>query len=219
MFLMIKPLNYISPFICFFGFIVMRSCYDWYELISHGIPWDFAFTVYCVFNQTGLLLYLFYFYSICFYLRLKLNRNHLRLTQIIESNSNSKSNSGSKFEFVRMMKIMHNLDMIYNEINKVNHEFWSIQMVFNLTFNFIMFSCQIYELLYIQLEIMFIIATLYFGFINFFIFVVLISSSASVTSMVNKEYSLVNKLFLVKNKQLNLRSKLKVKQSAFLQQY
>ena len=89
---MIKPLNYISLFICFFGLIVSRSCYDRYELISHGIPWDFAFTVYCVFNQTGLLLYLFYFYSICFYLRLKLNRNHLRLTQIIDSNSNSKSN-------------------------------------------------------------------------------------------------------------------------------
>lgn len=188
----------------FAGFVLLKLLYfDLLILVIYGIPWDILVSFHAMLSQSLFNLYLFYFYLICYYLKLKLKRNHQRLIQITKSQN--------YISFNHVMKLMLNLDKINHEIKQINTEFWSYQVVINLTFNFVMFSCQLYILFFVEIDLIFNIVSLYFLFVNFFVFFSLISSSASVTSLTNRQYYIFNKLFIVKNKQLNQLSKIKVK--------
>lgn len=171
-------------------------------LIIYGIPWDILISFHAMLSQSLFNLYLLYFYLICYYLKLKLRRNHQRLIEITKSEN--------CLSFNHVMKLVFNLDRVYHEIKQINTEFWSFQIVINLIFNFVMFSCQLYILFFVEIDLVFNIVCVYFLLLNFFVFLLLISSSASVTSLANKQYHLLNKLFIVKNKQLNRLSRIKV---------
>lgn len=194
---------YITAIVSYIALTIFPLIYfDWTHFILIAIPWNILITIIVTVYQTGFWLYLIYFHLVCFYLKLKTKRYHNKLDKIINSNK--------KLRFGDVMQIWFHLNKIYTEINQINQEFWSNELFINLNFNILCFSSQFYSLLFSQLEPFFMYNLMYFTSINLFIFVSLTISSASLTSEINQIYLLMNKLYVSKNHQLCVRSKLKV---------
>lgn len=204
LFTFIKIDIYVTAIISYIALTIFPLIYfDWIDFFLIAIPWNILITIIVAVYQTGFWLYLIYFHLICLYLKLKTKHYHNKLDQII--------NSKKKVRFGRVMQIWLNLNKIYTEINQINQEFWSNALFINLNLNIVCFSSQFYSLLFSQLEPFFMYNLMYFTFINLFIFVSLTISSASLTSEINRIYILFNQLFVSKNDQLCVKSKLKVR--------
>ena len=88
------------------------------------------------------MMYLFYFMLICLHVKMKLRRLNIALQTSFKMKS---------IRMNRIIRLMSNLNTIYNEIHQLNNEFWDSILLICLT-DHIIFICKLfYDLIYGEL--------------------------------------------------------------------
>ena len=198
-FIMLKLITIYTCSIAFIAHLAMYwTVFDRFHFFIYGVFWSFVVLINVNSYQNSLTFYLFYFKVVCYYFKLKLRRKNMILKSAV-----NKLNRQFK-----IMKMIGDLNKIYNEIDQFNNEFWARFLSINLTFYLIYISDLFYSSFLGQLD-MFSAVTLGFFFsFNLLILLLFISSTASMSSEAEKANSLIYKIYLFENH--SLRRKIKV---------
>jgi hypothetical protein len=173
-----------------------------FELYLVEIFWVLLFTVYSYFCINIIFSQMTYFYIICLYLKLKLRNANNSITKIFEKMY--------KMNNYRMKNILKSLNSIISETNTYNNDFWSKYLMIVLILVTISLDLVLFQSIFGKSN--FFIKTILFcaSCSQFSLLMILINTASSVSFEAKKSYKLLNKLFIIYNKQISIRMRIKV---------
>jgi hypothetical protein len=166
------------------------------------IFWSLIFPAYNYFSPNITLSQMTYFYIICLYLKLKLRNANNSIRKCFEKKY--------KITNHRIKDILISLNSIILEINTYNTEFWSKYLMIVLMLVILVFDILFFQAIFGKMSFFFKMLFFYGSCLVFILLIILINTASSVSFEANKSYKLLNKLFIISNKQVSIRMRIKV---------
>jgi hypothetical protein len=110
----------------------------------------------------------------------------------------------------KMKNILKTLDFIISEINTYNNDLWSKYLMIVLMFVITALDLLLFQSMFGKMSLFFKIILIYGWSLLFVLLIILINTASSVSFEANKSYKLLNKLFITKNRQISIRTRVKV---------
>ncbi len=173
-----------------------------FELYLIEIFWVLLFTVYSYFCINIIFSQMTYFYIICLYLKLKLRNANNSIEKSFEKKY--------KMNIHRMKNILKSLNSIISEINSYNNDFWSKYLMIILILVTISLDLVLFQSIFGEMNFFIKTILFYASCSEFSLLMILINTASSVSFEVKKSYKLLNNLFIIYNKQISIRMKIKV---------
>jgi hypothetical protein len=181
-----------AMFLSFIPLIINSS----FELYLIEIFWVLLFTVYYYFCANITFSEVTYFYIICLYLKLKLINANNSMRKVFEKKY--------KMNNYKMKNILKSLNSIISEINTYNNDFWSKYLMIVLIIVTIGLDLNLFQSIFGKMILF------YCSCSAFSLLMILINTASSVSFDANISYKLLNKLFITYNKQISIRTIIKV---------
>jgi hypothetical protein len=172
------------------------------SLILIEIFWVLLFTVDIYFSVNITFSQMTYFYIICLYLKLKLRNANNSIRKSFEKKY--------KMSNHRMKNILKLLNSIISEINTYNNDFWSKYLMIVLIIFTIALDLVLFQSIFGKMNFFIKMILFYASCSSFSLLILLINTASSVSFEAKKSYNLLNKLFIIYNKQISIRMRIKV---------
>jgi hypothetical protein len=185
-------------FLTFIPLIINSS----FQLFLIHIFWALLFAAFDYFVTYINLSQMTYFYIICLYLKLKIRNINNNIIKSFETKF--------KVTLNKMKNTLKLLNLITEEINTYNNDLWSKYLMIVLMLIITALDLAVFQSIFGKMNLFFKIILIYGSNILFLLLIVLINSASSVSFEANKSYKLLNKLFITKNRQISIRTKVKV---------
>jgi hypothetical protein len=166
------------------------------------IFWSLLYTAFAYFSININFSQFTYFYIICLYLKLKLRNTNNSIRKCFEKKYKTTNR--------RIKNILISMDCIISEINTYNNDLWSKYLMIVLVSVILVVDLIFFEAIFGKMNLFFKTIFFYGSSAFFLILIILINAASSVSFEANKSYKLFNKLFIVNNKQISIRMKIKV---------